>query len=93
MEVEKGKTAKYLREKLGGVPEQAKVNLKEFNMIKKSMLDALSNEDLTVKQMAEKLKMPTDKVVFNLMSLVKYGLVKTGEIDDMDEYYTYSLNK
>ena len=28
MEVEKGKTAKYLREKLGGIPEQAKENLK-----------------------------------------------------------------
>lgn len=93
MEVEKGKTAKYLREKLGGAPEQAKVNLKEFNRIKKSILDALAEDDLTVKQMAEKLKMPTDEVVFNLMSLVKYGLVKTGEIDDMDEYYMYKLNK
>lgn len=93
MEIEKGKTAKYLREKLGGVPEQAKVNLKEFNRIKKSILDVLAEDDLTVKQMAEKLKMPTDDVVFNLMSLVKYGLIKTGEIDDMDEYYTYKLNK
>jgi len=27
------------------------------------------------------------------MSLVKYGFVKTGEVDDMDEYYTYKLNK
>jgi hypothetical protein len=36
MEVEKGKTAKYLREKLGGIPEQAKENLKAFNAIKKT---------------------------------------------------------
>jgi len=93
MEVEKGKTAKYLREKLGGAPEQAKENLKAFNRIKKSMLDALAEEDLTVKQLAEKLSMPTDEVVYNLMSLVKYGFVKTGDIDDMDEYYTYKLNK
>jgi len=93
MEIEKGKTAKYLREKLGGAPEQAKENLKAFNRIKKSMLDALAEEDLTVKQMAEKLSMPTDEVVYNLMSLVKYGFVKTGDIDDMDEYYTYKLNK
>ncbi|OIP84873.1 MAG: hypothetical protein AUK44_01055 [Porphyromonadaceae bacterium CG2_30_38_12] len=93
MEVEKGKTAKYLREKLGGMPEKAKENLKEFNGIKKLMLDALKEEDLTVKQMSEKINMPTDQVMYYLMSLVKYGFVKTGDIDDMDEYYTYKLNK
>lgn len=93
MEVEKGKTAKYLREKLGGIPEQAKENLKEFSGIKKKMLEALANEDLTVKQLAEKIQMPTHEVVYYLMSLVKYGFVKTGEVDDMDEYYTYKLNK
>jgi len=93
MEVEKGKTAKYLRDKMGGIPEQAKENLKEFNRIKKLILGALENGDLTVKQMTDKLNMPSDVVVFYLMSLVKYGFVKTGDIDDMDEYYTYKLNR
>jgi len=87
-----GSTAKYLREKLGGIPEQAKVNLKHFNGIKKQMLEALKEEDLTIKQMSEKINMPTDEVMYYLMSLVKYGFVKTGDIDDMDEYYTYKLN-
>jgi predicted transcriptional regulator len=89
----KGSTAKYLREKLGGIPEQAKENLKEFNRIKKLMLEALKEQDLTVIQMSEKINMPTDQVVYYLMSLVKYGFVKTGDVDDMDEYYTYKLNK
>ena len=89
----RGSTAKYLREKLGGIPEQAKENLKEFNRIKKLMLEALADEDLTVKQMTGKLNMPSDEVDNYLMSLVKYGFVKTGDIDDMDEYYTYKLNK
>jgi len=93
MEVEKGKTAKYLREKLGGISEQAKENLKVFNGIKKQMLEALAEEDLTVKQMTDKLQMPSEDVVYYLMSLVKYGFVKIGDIDDMDEYYTYKLNK
>ena len=93
MEIEKGKTAKFLREQLGGVPEQAKEVLKEFNRVKKLMLDALAKEDLTVKQMAVLLNMPNDEVMYYLMSLVKYGFVKTGDIDDMDEYYTYKLNK
>ena len=81
MEVEKGKTAKYLREKLGGIPEQAKENLKAFNAIKKQILEALKDEDLTIKQLTEKLNMPSDEVVYYLMSLVKYGFVKTGEVD------------
>lgn len=93
MEVEPGKTAKYLREKLGGIPQQAKDNLKEFNAIKKQILDALSEEELTIKQLTEKLNMPSHEVVYYLMSLVKYGFVKTGDVDDMDEYYTYKLNK
>ena len=89
MEVEKGKTAKYLREKQGGIPEKAKENLKVYNGIKKQILDALKDQDLTVIQLTEKLNMPSDEVVYYLMSLVKYGFVKTGDIDDMDEYYTY----
>lgn len=91
--VEKGKTAKYLREKLGGIPEQAKQNLKEFNGIKKLILEALKEEELTIKQLTEKLNMPSDEVMYYLLTLVKYGLVKTGSVDDMDEYYTYKLNK
>lgn len=93
MEVEKGKTAKYLREKLGGVPGQAKENLKEFNRIKKQMLEALATEELTIKQMSEKLNMPKDETMYHLLSLVKFGFVKVGEIDDMDEYYSYKINK
>lgn len=93
MEVEKGKTAKYLREKLGGIPEQAKEQLKEFNQQKRKIMDALKEEELTVKQLAVKLQMPTHDVMFYLSSLVKYGQVAVGEIDDMDEYFTYKLNK
>lgn len=94
MEIEKGKTAKYLREKLGGVPEQAKENLKEFNQIKRKIVDALADEaELTVKQVAEKLEMPVHETMYYMMSLVKYGIVKAAEIDDMDEYFTYKLNK
>lgn len=93
MEVEKGKTAKYLREKLGGIPEQAKEQLKEFNQQKKKITEALKDGELTVKQLAEKLEMPSHEVMYYLSSLVKYGHVLVGDIDDMDEYFTYKLNK
>lgn len=92
MEIEKGKTFKYLRDKRE-VPQAVKDQLKDFNRIKKAMLDALKEEDLTIDQLTHKLNMPKPEVVYYLMSLVKYGLVQTGEVDDMDEYFTYKLKK
>ena len=92
MEVEKGKTAKYLRDKQG-VSQTAKDNLKEFNGIKKAILEALKEGDLTILELTAKLNMPKHDVVYYLMSLIKYGFVQTGSVDDMDEYFTYKLKK
>ncbi len=91
-EVEKGKTFRYLREKRG-VSEAAKENLKNFTRIRKSMLDALKEGDMTVAQLSQKLAMPGHEVVYYLMTLVKYNLVQTGEVDDMDEYFSYKLKQ
>lgn len=90
--VDKGKTAKYLREKRG-VPKQVTENLKEFTQIKRKITEALSEGELTITQIAEKIGMEKHEAVFYVMTLLKYGVVKTGQIDDMDEYFTYKLNK
>jgi len=92
MNIEKGKTFKYLREKKG-ISEEAKENLKNFTRIKKSILDALRENDMTIDQLTLKLDMPKHEVVFYLMTLIKYGFVQTGAIDDMDEYFSYKLKK
>jgi DNA-directed RNA polymerase specialized sigma subunit len=92
MEIEKGKTYKYLREKRE-VSQVAKDNLKQFIKIKKSILDALQESDLTIEQLTQKLNMPANEVVYYLMSLVKYGFVQTGAVDDMDAYFSYKLKK
>ena len=92
MEAEIGKTAKYLRDKQG-IPEKAKENIKEFVRIKKALIDALKNGEMTIPQLSEKLSMSKEDVTFYLMTLVKYGDVAVGEIDDNDEYFTYKLNK
>jgi predicted Rossmann fold nucleotide-binding protein DprA/Smf involved in DNA uptake len=92
MDIEKGKTFKYLREKRE-VSAAAKEKLKNFTRIKKSILDALKEEDLTIDQLTQKLSMPKHEVVFYLMTLIKYGFVQTGTIDDMDEYFSYKLKK
>ncbi len=92
METEKGSTFKYLREKRE-IPESLKENLKKFTRIKKSILDSLRENDLTIDQLSQKLSMPKHEVVFYLMTLIKYGHVQTGTIDDMDEYFTYKIKK
>lgn len=90
MEIEKGKTAKYLREK-SPVSEQVKEQLKYFTKTKKLVLNALKEGEKTVPELAKQLKMPADEVMYYLMSLLKYGLIETGEIDDMDEYFQYKI--
>ena len=90
MEIEKGKTYKFLRERRE-VSQAAKDNLKQFIKIKKSITDALKESDLTIEQLTQKLNMPKHEVVFYLMSLVKYGYVQTGAVDDMDAYFSYKL--
>ncbi len=92
MEIEKGKTAKYLKEKRP-VPKEVSEKLKQFTKIKKSILNLLKEGDKTVPQLSEKLNMPKDEVMFQLMSLLKYGFVETGELDDMDEYFYYKIKK
>ena len=92
MIAEVGKTAKYLREKQG-VPERVTEELKVYNRIKRAITTALKEEKLTIAQLSEKLEMDKSEVMYYLMSLVKYGIVAIGEVDDMDEYYTYKLVK
>ncbi|NQU85962.1 MAG: winged helix-turn-helix transcriptional regulator [Mariniphaga sp.] len=90
MEIEKGKTAKYLKEKRP-VSKEVTEQLKYFIKTKKRILNALKEEDKSVPQLAQELNIPADEVMFQLMSLLKYGLIETGEIDDMDEYFQYKI--
>jgi len=92
MEIEKGKTYKYLREKRE-VTQAAKDNQKQFSKIKKTVLEALKEGNMTIEQITQRLNMPKDKVVFYVMTLVKYGIIKAGAIDDMDEYYDYKIRE
>ncbi len=90
MEVEKGKTAKYLKE-TRPVPKQVTEQLKYFTKTKKAILNALKAGEKTIPTLADELKIPKEEVVFQLMSLLKYGFVETGEMDDMDEYFYYKI--
>ncbi|MBN1159264.1 MAG: ArsR family transcriptional regulator [Bacteroidales bacterium] len=92
MEVVKGQTFRYRREKYE-VPAEAKEQLKYYVKIKKAILDALKENELTIAQLSEILSLPKHEVVYYLMTLIKYGFVQVGAIDEMDEYYTYKRLK
>ncbi len=90
MAIEKGKTYKYLREKRP-VHKEVTEQLKYFTRTKKAILNALKESAKSVPQLSQELNMPKDEVMFQLMSLLKYGFIETGEIDDMDEYFSYKI--
>ncbi|MDX9904689.1 MAG: hypothetical protein RB288_11515 [Bacteroidales bacterium] len=90
MEEKQGQTYKILREKRE-VPESVKENLKKYTRTKKSILEALKEGEMTVVQLSQKLEIPSHEMLFHLMTLVKYGSVQTGAIDDMDEFFTYKI--
>ena len=73
------------------VSEELKEKRKEFARIKKLILKSLEDGPKTIPQIAELNDLPPDIVTFNLMTLRKYGEIETGEIDDMDEFFTYKL--
>ncbi len=92
METEKIKTIDIIKEKRT-VSAEAKQNLKEYNKIKKLILKSLESEAKTIPQIATETELPLDVVTFYLMTLRRYGSIETGEIDDMDEYFSYKLKK
>ena len=90
MEIEKGKTIKYIKEK-HVVSQTTKDQLKQFNRMKKSILGELKAGRKTIPELADKLGLPANTLMFFLMSLLKYGFVETDEIDDDDEYFYYKI--
>jgi predicted Rossmann fold nucleotide-binding protein DprA/Smf involved in DNA uptake len=71
----KKQTVKIRRENFG-VSDESMKNYKEFNRIKKMILEALSKEDLTIDLLSKKTGFPKDKILFYLLSLVKFGWLR-----------------
>jgi len=86
------KTIDKIKEKRK-VSEDLKYRVKEFGKINRAILNALKEKDKTIPQIAEETKIESNVVTYHLMTLIKYGKIAVGEIDDMDEYYYYKLNQ
>ena len=86
-----GKTIDIIKKKRT-VSEVVKENRKEFVRIKKLILNSLKEGPKTIPQIAKETSVPADEIIYHLMTLRKYREVVTGELDDMDEYFSYKLN-
>lgn len=75
------------------VSDGLKAKRKEFTDIKKLILKSLEPGPKTIPQIAEETNLAPDVVLYYLMTLRKYGEIETGEIDDLDEYFTYKLKE
>jgi predicted transcriptional regulator len=75
------------------VPASVREELKTFNRMKRSIRTALEEGPKTIPELASELDISPAEVTYYLMSLRKYGMVMTGEVNDMDEYYYYQLKK
>lgn len=83
-------TIKKLKEERN-IPDSLKEEVKEFGRINRAITNALKKGPKTIPQIADITKLETHKVTFHLMTLLKYGKIEAGDIDDMDEYYFYEL--
>ena len=84
------KTIDVMKEKRK-VSEQVRNNIKAFNKQKREILKSLGTEQKTIPEIAKEIESDIDAITYNLMTLIKYGFIEAGEIDDDDEYYYYKL--
>ena len=92
MEEKTGSTFKIKRE-THLVSQTVKDNLKSFNAIKKKIIEAFGNEELSIPQLAEKTGLSKEETMYYTMSFLKFGLIQTVRLDDADEYYFYKIKK
>jgi DNA-directed RNA polymerase specialized sigma subunit len=89
---EKKDTFKIKRE-THQVSQEVKDNLKKFNAVKSQIIKAFGDEELTVPQIAEKIKMSHTETFYYVMTLLKFNVLQTVRMDDNDEFYFYKIKK
>ena len=72
---------------------ELKDHVKETRNIHKTILSSLKDKEKTIPQIALETELESHIVTFHLMTLLKYGRIVAGEMDDMDEYYYYKLKQ
>jgi len=70
-------------------PDSLQDQMKEFNKIQRSILNSIKSEYKTIPQISKEIELAVDTTTYYVMTLLKYGKIEVGDLDDMDEYYYY----
>lgn len=63
--------------------------MKEFPPQWYKILESIAEEPKSIPQIVAEVKMPDEKVTWDVMTMNKYGILEPAGLDDMDEYYLY----
>lgn len=75
------------------IPVAVKQHHKDYHQMRKQIKQVLQEDAGTIPGIASKTGIPSDQVLFVVMTMRKYNEVETGEPDDLDEYYFYKLKE
>jgi predicted transcriptional regulator len=78
-----------LRERCGGMSDELKAYQKELNALRKQLTATLQEGPKTVPEIAQACGLETDKALWHLMAMKRYGAV--GEKGQKGDYYLYGL--
>ena len=90
MKTDKKKTIDVIKERRI-VPEALMKKRKDYNDVRKSIKRVLSDGPKTIPQIADETGIASSVITYTLMTCRRYGEIETGELDDMDEYFSYYL--
>lgn len=82
---------KELRERKSSKIKEIQKIVKEQNKIKDAIRNILKDSPKTVPEIADRASLPTDKVMWFVASMKKYGEILEGE--KKGEYFEYRLNE
>jgi len=80
---------KVLREEHKATVERTQALLKDQQAFRKQLRSAMSGEPKTIPEIAEAAQLPSDKVMWHVMAMKKYDLVR--EVGKSGDYYQYAL--
>lgn len=84
-------TLKRLREEHAEAVSRTQALLKEQQAFRKRLREAMQDGPKTIPQIAAAASLPADQVLWHVMAMKKYDLVR--EVGKDGEYYKYALAK
>ena len=82
------KPLNILRERYGGTSAELKQYFKDQSRIRKLISDAFKKGPRTIPELAQDTGEPSDKLLWHVMAMKKYGLV--AELEQRGDYFAYA---